>query len=224
MNDVGGKERRFLDALESLFTGAQVDGQSGFINLMRVKRRYFQSLRPQLLQAVDKRARPQTAARAHLNLDFRFNAQPLAEAITEDNCIGGRAWVNINFNKKSWDYAFSIWGNGTLGLLSWWWHGSRQQPGRVIISITASTTLPVLDFRASSQAQIKHAKAIFDDFKDKRFAPAYLADEEGSTREELDHAVLCEWLGFEEKVWKAVRGLAKKWCAEPSVHGGKQRP
>ena len=66
MNDVGGKERRFLDALESLFTGAQVDGRSGFINLMRVKRRYFQSLRPQLLQAIDKRARPQTAAREEL--------------------------------------------------------------------------------------------------------------------------------------------------------------
>ena len=66
MNDLGGKERRFLDALESLFTGAQVDGQSGFINLMRIKRRYFQSLRPQLLQAIDNRARPQTAAREEL--------------------------------------------------------------------------------------------------------------------------------------------------------------
>ena len=66
MNNIGGKERRFLDALESLFTGAQVDGQSGFINLMRIKRRYFQSLRPQLLQAIDKRARPQTAAREEL--------------------------------------------------------------------------------------------------------------------------------------------------------------
>ncbi len=66
MNDVGGKEQRFLDALESLFTGAQVDGQSGFINLMRLKRRYFQSLRPQLLAAIDQRARPQTAAREEL--------------------------------------------------------------------------------------------------------------------------------------------------------------
>ncbi len=66
MNDIGGQERRFLDALESLFTGAQVDGQSGFINLMRLKRRYFQSLRPQLLSAIDQRARPQTAAREEL--------------------------------------------------------------------------------------------------------------------------------------------------------------
>ena len=27
MNDIGGKERRFLDALESLFTGVQPDCQ-----------------------------------------------------------------------------------------------------------------------------------------------------------------------------------------------------
>lgn len=55
MSDIGSKECRFLDALESLFTGAQVDGLSGFINLMRIKRRYFQSLRPQLLSAIDAR-------------------------------------------------------------------------------------------------------------------------------------------------------------------------
>ena len=33
---VGAKERRFLDALEALFTGAEVEGDSGFINLMRM--------------------------------------------------------------------------------------------------------------------------------------------------------------------------------------------
>ena len=81
----------------------------------------------------------------------------------------------------------------------------------------------MLDFRALSDAQIKRAKEIFDQFKDRSFRPAYRADED-ETRKELDHAVLCDWLGFDEKVWKAVSQLAKKWCAEPSVHGGKQRP
>lgn len=53
---MSGKEKRFLDALEALFTGAEVDGESGFINLMRIKRRYFQSIRPQLIEAIDARA------------------------------------------------------------------------------------------------------------------------------------------------------------------------
>ena len=36
--------------------------------------------------------------------------------------------------------------------------------------------------------------------------------------------VVCDLLGFGEDVYQAVRFLAAKWCAEPSVHGGKKRP
>ena len=164
----------------------------------------------------------QFAGRCHLTVDFGLASQSIAVAFTKEPTIGGRAWPNVNFPKKSWDYAFSIWGNCTLGLLSWWWHGSRQQPGRACISVTASTTLPVLDFRELSQAQIKHARRIFDQFKHKHFLPAYVADED-PTRGELDRRVLCDWLGFDESIYEAVRQLAHKWCAEPSVHGGKQR-
>ena len=31
-------------------------------------------------------------------------------------------------------------------------------------------------------------------------------------------------LGFDDGVYRAVRLVAAKWCAEPSVHGGKARP
>ncbi len=49
------KEKRFLDSLESLFTGAEVDGESGFVNLMRMKHQYFQSVRPELIKTIDAR-------------------------------------------------------------------------------------------------------------------------------------------------------------------------
>ena len=163
------------------------------------------------------------AGRCHFSIQFRINSQPLAIAFTKEPCIGGSAWSNVNFPKKSWDYAFSIWSNCTLGLLCYWWHATRQQPGRAIISITASETLPVLDFRALSQVQLRKAKAIFDQFKNKHFLPAYLADQD-KVREELDRRVICDLLGFDETIFKSVRQLARKWCAEPSVHGGKQRP
>ena len=55
------KENRFLDALEALFTGAEVEGESGFINLMRIKRGYFKSLRPDLMEKIDSRAGKDTA-------------------------------------------------------------------------------------------------------------------------------------------------------------------
>ncbi|MFH0907443.1 MAG: site-specific DNA-methyltransferase [bacterium] len=40
----GPKERRFLGALSDLFVGAKVDGQSGYINLMRIKAAYFEKI------------------------------------------------------------------------------------------------------------------------------------------------------------------------------------
>ena len=49
------REKRFLDSLESLFTGAEVDGESGFVNLMRMKHQYFQSVKPTLIKAIDAR-------------------------------------------------------------------------------------------------------------------------------------------------------------------------
>ncbi len=62
----GLKEKRFLDALESLFTGAEVEGDSGFVNLMRMKRDYFRSIRPKLMERIDKRAGKDTAFREEL--------------------------------------------------------------------------------------------------------------------------------------------------------------
>ena len=62
----GAKEKRFLDALESLFTGAEVDGDSGFVNLMRMKHRHFLSVRPILMERIDSRVPPETSFREEL--------------------------------------------------------------------------------------------------------------------------------------------------------------
>ena len=60
------KERRFLSALEALFVGAKVDGESGFVNLMRLKFTYFQSIRAILLDRIDNRAEQGTSFREEL--------------------------------------------------------------------------------------------------------------------------------------------------------------
>ena len=62
----GKREEVFLDALESLFTGAKVEGDSGFVNLMRIKRQYFQSIQPMLMEKIDQRAEPETSFREEL--------------------------------------------------------------------------------------------------------------------------------------------------------------
>jgi adenine-specific DNA-methyltransferase len=43
-NHIGDKERRFFDALKNIFVGVPVEGESGYINLMRIKARYFEKV------------------------------------------------------------------------------------------------------------------------------------------------------------------------------------
>ena len=164
-----------------------------------------------------------TASRAHLNREFTFSSQALAVSFTDQATIGGRVWPNVRFDDLRFDYAFTIWGNSTLGLLSFWWHASRQQSSKAGMAIRSADSLPVLDMRTLTDDQLATAEAIFEEFRDKDLKPAYLADADPN-RALLDRYVICDLLGFDQTVYEGVRRLAAKWCAEPSVHGGKQRP
>ena len=158
--------------------------------------------------------KPRTSHSAH---------SPLGACLTDLPSIGGRAWPNVSFDDDRLDHAFVVWCNSTLGLLCYWWHASLQDSGRGVVTIRSAETLPVLDFRALSDEQLATAKAIFDEFRDLDLKPAYLADAD-ENRALLDRRVVCDLLGFGEDIYQAVRFLAAKWCAEPSVHGGKKRP
>jgi hypothetical protein len=53
-NRIGDKERRFFDALKNIFVGVPVEGESGYINLMRIKARYFEKvMEPRLRDTID---------------------------------------------------------------------------------------------------------------------------------------------------------------------------
>ncbi len=63
----GPKERRFLDALRGLFVGAKVDGQSGYINLMRIKAGYFEhAVEPALMKDIAEALKPSPEFREEL--------------------------------------------------------------------------------------------------------------------------------------------------------------
>ena len=176
-------------------------------------------------QGLEKKAADvwDTASCSHLNLDFTFGSQALAVALTETESIGGRVWPNVIFSNERYDYAFSAWGNSTLGLLSHWWHSNRQQSSKAGMTIRSAGSLSTLDLRTLTDEQLRTAEAIFNEMKDKELRPAYLADADPN-RALLDKRVVCDLLGLDEETYAAVRRLAAKWCAEPSVHGGKARP
>ncbi len=165
-----------------------------------------------------------TTSRGHLNRDLKtYGSQALAVAFKDRESIGGRVWSNVIFSDSRLNYAFAVWGNSTLGLLSYWWHSSRQQSSKANMAVRSAESLPALDLRCLTDKQLLMAEKVFEEFRDKDLMPAYLADAD-PYRALLDRRVICDLLGFGQDIYKAVRLLSAKWCAEPSVHGGKKRP
>ncbi len=168
-----------------------------------------------------------SAAQLHFNSDFQLNSQPLAACLTPARSIGGRAWPAFRLSDPRWEKLMVLWANSTLGLLSFWWTGTRQQQGRANLTIARLPELPVLDPRSLDDQQLETAAEIFDWLSERDFLPANEAYRD-EARRQLDHALLVELLaagGFSAAsrvdVPAAVDVLRRQWCAEPSVHGGK---
>ena len=162
-----------------------------------------------------------TAATLHFSLDFGISSQSLTACLTPAPCLGGRAWPGFQPHREEWTRAIALWANCTLGLMAFWWAGSRQQQGRAITTISALPELPVLDARALTPEQLERANAIFERFRAQTLLPANEAYRDDA-RKALDRAVLVELLGLPEAVLPPLDNLRLQWCAEPSVHGGKE--
>ena len=160
-----------------------------------------------------------TASRLHHNVDFQINSQSLAACLTDSPTIGGRAWPNLLPHDDAHEVPLLLWSNTTLGLMLYWWCGVRQQMGRASLKITAVPMLPTLDARKLNRRQLRSLDGLFGDFQGRPFLPANEAYRDDA-RMELDAKVL-GILGLPDGVLDALDLVRLKWCAEPSVHGGK---
>ena len=163
------------------------------------------------------------ASRLHANRDFRLNSQSLSMCLTPEKCLGGRAWPNVIPKDNRHEIPLLLWCNSTLGMLMHWWKGARQQMGRSIMTITAVPDLPVLDPGTLTDSQMDHCHGIFDDLKSREFLPANEAYRD-ETRKALDRYLLfgiTSVLQLDPELEEGLDVLRKQWCAEPSVHGGK---
>ena len=161
-----------------------------------------------------------TASRLHFNRDFRVNSQPLAACMTPEESIGGRAWPNFLCANRRWEKPLALWANTTLGLIAFWWIGTRQQQGRAILTLSKLPVLAVLDTRQLSSAQLDRADVMFEAFATQDLLPANEAWRDNARRT-LDRAVLVDLLGLPSEILEPLDLLRQQWCAEPSVHGGK---
>jgi len=161
-----------------------------------------------------------SATQIHLNVDFRLTSQALSACITPSKVIGGRAWPSFVLFKEIYEVPLVLWCNTTLGLISRWWAGARQQEGRSILTVSTLSDYPVLDCRLLSEQQLAACQSIFNEFTKKEFLPANEAYRD-STRQLLDQQMLIDVLGLRSTVLEPLDLLRRQWCTEPSVHGGK---
>ena len=177
-------------------------------------------------EAIDQKAARiwATATRAHYNSDLQFNSQSLVVAMTEEPCIGGRAWPSVKLANSHHEYAFSLWSNSTLGLLLHWWNANKSQSGRGTTTVTAMPNIPSLDVRALTDEQHARAQQAFERLSDERLLPFDQIDEDPA-REKLDRSLVVDVLGLPESLCEPggpLELLRRKLAAEPQIHGGKK--
>lgn len=166
----------------------------------------------------------QTRSRLHFNTDFRFNSQSLAFAMTENPTIGGRAWPTFKSVEERHESIISLWGNSTLGLLTYWWLANKAQSGRGSITTSQIEKFSVLDPRALSANQLKKTAKFYRNMKEDKMKAAFEADED-AVRKKIDRFVLENLLsvGLEiEQIMDVMDGLRSKLVLEPSFSGGKE--
>ena len=163
----------------------------------------------------------QHSSRLCFNRDFRLNSQSLSACRTSTPVLGGVAWPSFKCHDSQHEIPIVLWMNTTLGLISHWFTGTRQQPGRSRLSVLLLPSLATIDARKLSKAQLELCQKIFDEFSKTELLPANEAwKDEG--RQALDRAVLVDLLNQPPDVLESLDLLRTKWCSEPSVHGGKK--
>ncbi len=164
-----------------------------------------------------------TASHCHSNLDFRFNSQSTAMQFTKRKTIGGTAWISIQLPTTEHEKALVMWGNTILALLMFWWHSSKQQPGRGRLAKTTLGSLPILDVTALSEAQLAQAAQIFDETCNLPLKPIHELDQD-ENRKTLDRRFYGEVLGLPDSILEddgPLDILRQKLCQEPSIRGSK---
>ena len=117
-----------------------------------------------------------------------------------------------------------MWGNTILALLMFWWHSSKQQPGRGRLAKTTLGSLPILDVTALSPEQLRQAAQLFDETCQLPLKPLHELDID-ENRKTLDRRFYGEVLGIPESILEdngPLDILRNKLCQEPSIRGSKK--
>ena len=164
-------------------------------------------------------------SRVHYNMELQFNANSLAVMFTEKKSLGIALIPNLFFTNEKYEYAWTLWGNSTFGILCHWMHSGTQQQGRGKLSRAAFCAMPTLDVHQLSDEAVANAEQIFNQLKHQKMLPFNQMDKD-LVRHELDRLLLSDVLGITEAdrpdVHEGLALLRTMLSKEPSIHGGKK--
>lgn len=106
----------------------------------------------------------------------------------------------------------------------YWWHSSKQQPGRGSIPSSALRSFPILDVTALSDTQLARAAQIFDETCQLPLKPLHELDID-KNRKLLDRRFYGEVLGLPDAILAdggPLDILRQKLSREPSIRGSKK--
>ena len=156
------------------------------------------------------------AGRLHLAREVRHAPQRLAAVHTSHRMLGVRSWMtaNIKNQEPGKEEALCLWFNSTPGLLLRLCYANRPYLGRHSLPHELMRNLPVLNVDVLSEGQLRCAKALFEELKEKNFQGfGELATD--SVRRELDQRLLAEVIGHAAP--DAIDGLATALNNEPTM-------
>ena len=162
------------------------------------------------------------AGNLHYARGMRWTAQSVLAATTEQKAFGGSAWTTLLHGDVRIAKAFALWANSTLGLLTHWTQGGRQQEGRARTQLGAIKAMPCPDLSALPSIALDAADEAFAELSKLRLKPACQAHADDG-RKRIDEAVVA-MLGLPRRqAMAALEELRGQWCAEPTVHGSNRQ-
>ena len=157
----------------------------------------------------------------------RYTSQPIMAVRTSVTTLGVNTWITLCVHEddpvsaSNREATLALWCNSTLGVLTQANHANSIQEGRGIGNRGMLLTLMTLDVRKLETWQIDEAKAIWQDFSERKFQPFYQCAVDPA-RIELDERVVRDMLGLGESAVTAVAKLRMLLASDPSVHGSKK--
>lgn len=158
----------------------------------------------------------QTASRLHISLDFNTNSASITACLTNQPTLGGRAWPTFQCIDPRWEAVLALWCNSSLGVMIFWWYGSKQHSGRSINTVSKLPSLPIFDASVLSEEQLKACEDFCTTHKNKKLLPASQAHRD-EVRKEIDNFVFSVLLNAPRSLINDFQVIRELWCREPIV-------